>query len=343
MITVHSPSHRQHHGKSVLFGGELVPCHEAPIRADAILDHIAAIGLGPVLPPLDLGGTTIARIHSPAYLRFLETIWADWTAAGNSCDALPFGVPTRGMRQDRVPDCVHGRLGYFSFDACAPINAGTWVAAWISAQTALTAQRLLHQGEQAAFALCRPPGHHAGPDYCGGFCFLNNAAIAAQGLLESGARRVALLDVDFHHGNGTQTIFYGRDDVLFLSIHGDPASTYPYFLGHVDETGTGRGEGYNINLPLPPGAPATAWFSALEAALIRIERYRPDAIVISLGVDAFEDDPISSFRLTSDDFRVLGRHLARLHRPTLFVMEGGYALEAIGRNVGNVLTGFEQG
>src|SRR5690606_12462922 len=159
------------------------------------------------------------------------------------------------------------------------------------------AQRLVSDGERAAFALSRPPGHHAGPDFLGGYCFVNNAAVAAQAFRDDGAERVVVLDVDYHHGNGTQTIFYDRADVMFLSIHGDPRTEYPFFLGHADETGQGAGLGYNVNYPLPPGSSNEVWFDALADAVRRIDEYRPDALVISLGVDTFVDDPISSFRL----------------------------------------------
>jgi acetoin utilization deacetylase AcuC-like enzyme len=177
----------------------------------------------------------------------------------------------------------------------------------------------------------------------GGYCFLNNAAIAAQAFLDGGAHRVAILDVDFHHGNGTQEIFYSRQDVLFLSLHGDPLDAFPFFLGGADETGAGAGEGYNVNYPLPDGTAFDQWSAALEDACRRIGRYRPDALVVSLGVDTFKDDPISTFKLESEDFRRYGARIAGMGLPTLFVMEGGYAVAAIGVNTVNVLTGFEGG
>jgi acetoin utilization deacetylase AcuC-like enzyme len=192
----------------------------------------------------------------------------------------------------------------------------------------------------AAFALCRPPGHHAARDLYGGYCFLNNAAIAAQAFLDDGAARVALLDVDFHHGNGTQDIFYERDDVLFLSLHGQPEDAFPHFLGYADETGAGRGEGFNANYPMPPGTPYAVWGDALEHACRRIVDYAPDVLVVSLGVDTFENDPISFFKLTSEDFSRYGERIGQLRLPTLFVMEGGYAVSEIGINTVNVLDAF---
>ena len=210
-----------------------------------------------------------------------------------------------------------------------------------SANVALTGQALVAGGKRAAFALCRPPGHHAAADVYGGFCFLNNAAIAAQAWRDDGAGKVAILDVDYHHGNGTQSIFYKRADVFFASLHGRPAQEFPFFLGYEDETGTGAGEGCNRNYPLPWGSGWAPWRDALEDSCRRIEAYTPDALVISLGVDTFKDDPISRFTLESANYLELGARIAALGRPTLFVMEGGYAVEEIGVNAVNVLTGFE--
>ncbi len=210
-----------------------------------------------------------------------------------------------------------------------------------SAQVALTAQEHMRQGARSAFALCRPPGHHAGGDFMGGYCFLNNAAIATQAFLDQGARRVAILDVDYHHGNGTQDIFYRRDDVLFASIHGDPRVEYPYFLGYADERGEGAGEGCNHNYPLAHGSGWDLWSAALDDACVRIAGYAPDALVISLGVDTYKEDPISQFKLDSPDYLRMGERIARLGLPTLFIMEGGYAVEAIGINAVNVLQGYE--
>jgi acetoin utilization deacetylase AcuC-like enzyme len=196
-------------------------------------------------------------------------------------------------------------------------------------------------GDRSAYALCRPPGHHAGRAVFGGYCFLNNAALAAQHLLDDGARRVAVLDIDYHHGNGTQDIFYRRADVLFASIHADPRTEYPFYLGHADETGDGAGEGFNLNLPLAAGATSAQWFAALETACIRIAGFGADALVVSLGVDTFAGDPLSRFALQSADFLRIGERIAHLGLPTAFVFEGGYSVAEIGINVVNVLEGFE--
>jgi acetoin utilization deacetylase AcuC-like enzyme len=188
--------------------------------------------------------------------------------------------------------------------------------------------------------LSRPPGHHAGPDFLGGYCFINNAALAAQAFRDGGAARVAVLDVDYHHGNGTQAIFYERDDVLTVSIHGDPRTEYPFFLGHADERGAGIGTGFNLNLPLPRGTGFTRWHEALEQGLNAVRDYGAQALVVSLGVDTFEGDPISGFKLRSADYLQVGKDIAGAKLPTVFVFEGGYAVEEVGINTVNVLEGF---
>jgi acetoin utilization deacetylase AcuC-like enzyme len=196
-------------------------------------------------------------------------------------------------------------------------------------------------GARAAFSLCRPPGHHAATDYMGGYCYVNNAAVAAQWFRDAGATRAAILDVDYHHGNGTQAIFDARADVLVANIHGDPRLEYPFFLGYADERGSGSGEGFNLNYPLPHGTAFPEWFAALEDACTKIANYDPDVVVVSLGVDTFKDDPISQFKLESPDYLRIGKRIARLGKPTHFVMEGGYAVDPIGLNAVNVLEGFE--
>jgi acetoin utilization deacetylase AcuC-like enzyme len=198
------------------------------------------------------------------------------------------------------------------------------------------------QGERAAFALTRPPGHHAGMDFFGGYCFLNNAALAVQALRDAGLQRVAVLDVDYHHGNGTQAIFYDRADVFFASVHGDPHTEYPYFLGYTDERGAGPGEGCNLNLPLARGSGFGVWRDALAQGLMAIAGFKADALVVSLGVDTFAGDPISGFGLRSADYLAIGEDIAAAGLPTVFVFEGGYAVAEVGINTVNVLDGFRQ-
>ena len=241
------------------------------------------------------------------------------------------------------PETIDGKLGHFSFDAGCCLVAGSWDAIAASADVALTGVDLVAGGETSAFALCRPPGHHAHAGTMGGYCYINNAAVAVQAFLDKGARRAAVLDVDYHHGNGTQSIFYERADVMVCNIHGDPMQEYPYFLGHADERGAGDGEGFNANYPLRWGTDFAAWTEALEAASGEVTRYAPDVLVVSLGVDTYKDDPISQFRLDSPDYLRIGARIAAIGLPTLFVMEGGYAVEAIGVNVANTLEGFLAG
>lgn len=341
--TVYSEDHRLQDGKSELIDGELKPCFEMPRRAEMILDRVKAVGLGAVVPPRDHGTAPLERVHTRPFLRFLESAWDRWVVEHGAYDALPLCWPVRSLRRDRPPESIDGLLSFYGFDAGTPITAGTWRAAYSSAQVALTGQRLVTEGAPVAFSLCRPPGHHAAADVYGGYCFLNNAAIAAQAFRDAGAGRVAVLDVDYHHGNGTQAIFEDRDDVLFVSIHADPLQEFPFFLGHADERGTGAGEGHTLNLPLRWGAGWDAWSEALEAGCRAIAGHGSEVVVVSLGTDTFKDDPISQFRLDSPDFQKIGARIRALGLPTLFVMEGGYAVEAIGVNAVNVLTGFQDG
>ena len=340
MLTYYSDDHHLHHGKCELIDGQLMPCFEKPQRADHILARVKNRHLGDVRAPKDFGLAPIERIHSKAYLDFFQGAWARWQAQGGQGDLLPFTWPARTLRR-MIPNDLHGQLGYYSFDGGAPITAGTWQAAYSAAQVALSAQREIANGARGAFALCRPPGHHAAGDLMGGYCYLNNAAIAAQAFLDQGRSKVAILDVDYHHGNGTQDIFYRRGDVLFASIHGDPAEEFPFFLGYADEHGEGAGEGCNHNYPLPMGSSWEVWNQALEQACRRIAEYGAEVLVVSLGVDTYMEDPISQFKLDSPDYLAMGRRIAALGLPTLFVMEGGYAVEAIGVNAVNVLEGFE--
>ena len=340
MKTVFSPLHHRHTATTELDGGILVTPYEKPSRAETILSRVIHQKLGDVIEPDQFGLDPILRVHSANYVDFLEHCWSDWTAAGKPGEAIPAIWAGRGMRH-REPKDIDGRLGYFSFSAETSITEGTWDAAFASAQVALTAQKLVANGDRAAFALCRPPGHHAAADVYGGYCFFNNAAISAQAFLDQGAKRVAILDVDFHHGNGAQSIFYNRDDVLTISLHGDPDHAFPHFLGFEEETGEGAGEGYNLNIPYPPNTPFSLWQQGLERACREIDQYAPDAVIVALGVDTFEDDPISFFKLTSSDYLTMGQRISQLNLPTLFTMEGGYDVDAIGINAVNVLEGFE--
>ena len=344
MLTFYNEHHAQHRGKFEMFRGQQVPCFEKPERADMVLAEFERRGLGQIVTPHGVALSSLERIHTPRYLHFLRSAWSEWTAldpANAERDAFPSVWPIRGMRADLEPDNFAARMGLYSMDSGTPLTAGTWMAAKAGADCAINAAHALRLGQRSAFALTRPPGHHAGADYFGGYCFLNNAALAAQHLLDDGLQRVAILDIDYHHGNGTQDIFYQRGDVLFVSIHADPRSEYPFYLGHADETGAGAGIGCNLNLPLPAGTGAAAWMLALESACIKLAGYGPEALVVSLGVDTFAGDPLSHFTLQSADFLRIGERIAQLGLPTAFVFEGGYAVGEIGINAVNVLEGFE--
>ncbi len=342
MKIIYSEDHKLHHGAKELNRGEMVPLFETPSRAEMIVKRLKDTGFGEIVAPRRFGDAAIHAVHAKDYVQFLESAWSEWVEEeGDGQFAIAWVFPCRGLRQT-APESIHGKLGYYAFDVAIPIVEGTWQAVRTAADVALTGYDLLNGGEQAAFSLCRPPGHHAMRDLGGGYCYLNNAAIAAQALRDAGARGVAVLDLDYHHGNGTQGIFYTRCDVLFVSLHGDPRSEFPYYLGYFDETGEGAGQGFNLNLPMPAGTAWEHYSAALNTALVRIREFGPDALVVSLGVDTFKDDPISLFRLENDDYLRMGEAIAGLNTPTLFVMEGGYAVEEIGVNAVNVLTGFEQ-
>ena len=349
MIVFHNPLHHLHQGRHEMFRGRLVPCHETAQRLDHVLAELRHRSFELRHPPdgdafaIDLNAA-LAQVHTPRYLHFIEHAWAEWLAldpAHAELDALPSVWPAPGMRRDLLPENFSARMGLFSFDAGTPLTAGSWVAARSGAACALAAARAVAQGQaRSAFALSRPPGHHAGPDFFGGYCFLNNTALAAQALRNGGAQRVAVLDIDYHHGNGTQAIFYDRSDVLTVSIHGDPRTEYPFFLGHADERGIGAGEGFNLNLPLPRDTGFALWREALHTALAAVRAFGADALVVALGVDTFEGDPISGFRLCSADYLTLGQDIAAAMLPTVLVFEGGYAVEAVGVNTVNVLEGL---
>jgi acetoin utilization deacetylase AcuC-like enzyme len=339
MKAIYSPEHYKRQPVSELDGGQLVTPYEKAERAEMVRDHVGRSKTVEWVAPKDFGLQPILRIHDEGYIRFLQSCWTDWKAMGKAGEAIPAVWPARRMRQV-IPKDIDARLGYYSFAAETSISEGTWEAAYASAQVALTAAEIVNKGE-AAFGLCRPPGHHAASDYFGGYCFINNAAVCAQYFLDSGSQKVAILDVDFHHGNGTQEIFYHRSDVHYYSLHGDPSLVFPHFLGYEDELGEGEGVGCNRNWVYGEGTSFTQWSEGLKEALHTIKVTGVDQLIVSLGVDTFEHDPISFFKLTHDDYTTLGELIAAIKIPPLFLLEGGYAVEDIGVNVANVLAGFE--
>jgi acetoin utilization deacetylase AcuC-like enzyme len=341
MRIIHSEDHRLHFPQAELSGGQFVTPFERPSRVEYVLNRLKERRLTEIGAPEAVDMGPIRALLDPEYLAFLETAWNDWKAEGMAGEIIAANVPARGMHLDRIPTNIDGKVGYYCHASETAMTAGTWAAALASVSCAQTAQRIVAAGADAAFALCRPPGHHATADQYGGYCFINNAAVVAQMFRDSGAARVAILDIDFHHGNGTQNLFYDRADVLFASLHGAPQEAYPYFLGYADETGVGAGEGMNLNYPMSAGTGYGAWSGALDDAITKIRAWGAEAVVVSLGVDAFKDDPISFFRLESDDFTNAGRRIGAMRLPTVFCMEGGYAIEAVGINTVNVLEGFK--
>ena len=342
MKTIYSKNHILRNSKTELYGGKLVKPFERPERMEFIINEIETRKLGPVLEPTKTNTDIIFKVHDRKYVEFLNVAWEEWLKLGLGGEAIPTVWPSRSMNSKIIPNFIEGKLGYYALANETSISAGSTKGAYEAVKVVLTAAEMLEQ-EKSLFALCRPPGHHASKDQYGGYCFFNNVAIAAESLKDKGAEKIFILDIDFHHGNGTQDIFYDRSDIFFASLHGDPKEAFPHFLGHANEIGEGQGEGFNINYPMQPGTPYDVWTKNLDDAISKIKTFNPDALLISLGVDTYEKDPISFFKLKSDDFFDVGRKIASINLPTLFVMEGGYAIKEIGLNTVNTLKGFENG
>lgn len=341
MKTVYSEDHKLHHGLLDPRGDAWHESSECPARAINVADAIRQQGFGELIEPQVFSEEKYLRLHAPDYVDFLKTVWGEWVASGETAsNARPDTFVGAGMRYADT-ESVIGRLGRYSFDSTSPFVAGSWQAIRASANVALTGAELVKGRDRFAFAACRPPGHHASAQSCGGYCYLNNNALAAQSLLDGGATRVAILDVDYHHGNGTQSIFYKCNDVLTISLHADPSVEYPYFSGYTDETGEGQGCGFNVNYPLPFGTAWNSYAEALSFALGEVQRFSPDALVVALGLDTFAGDPTTHFEIASDDFTRMGEAIGSLGLTTLVVLEGGYAADQIGQNTLNFLTGLE--
>lgn len=336
MKIAYSAAHAAHDPSFFLVRGQRRDSAEQPARADILLAAAKSAGHD-IFAPRDFGLGPVAAIHSPEYLDFLRTAQREWMKLdGAAAEVIPNVHPAR--RHASYPRSIVGRAGWHQVDTACPIGPGTWDGALAATQVALTAAQFILDGDWIAYALCRPPGHHAYADMAGGFCFLNNTAIAAQHLRQR-HQRVAILDVDVHHGNGTQGIFYGRPDVLTVSIHADPLDYYPYFWGHAHERGEGAGEGFNLNLPLPMGTGDDVWLATAERALERIRAFAPGALVVALGLDASESDPLQGLRITTAGFGRMAALIASLRLPTLLVQEGGYLGPELGENLAAFLDG----
>jgi acetoin utilization deacetylase AcuC-like enzyme len=333
-----SDRHRLHDPEHEIEASGLQPPFEHPGRAEAIRAALAADGGFAIAEPPSAGVAPIAAVHDAGLLRFLESAWGDYQRDVRAVhDVVPdvFALPglRAGIGEMVEPATVGARLGWWCFETTTPLTAGTYEAARAAVDCALAATDAVLAGDRVAYGLCRPPGHHAATSLYGGYCFFNNAAIAASHAVAAAGTRVAVLDVDYHHGNGTQQIFYQRADVAFVSLHGDPARAYPYHTGFADEIGAGRGRGSTHNVPLAAGTDDDFYLAALEAALEVVDAFDPSLVVVSLGVDTFIGDPMCDLAVTTEGFARCGRAVAALGRPLVVVQEGGYADDSLGANV----------
>jgi acetoin utilization deacetylase AcuC-like enzyme len=335
--------HKLHATDQVHHEGYPLAMDEVPARAEIILRAIEATQLGVVTAPADHGLEPISAVHPADFLGFLQNAYAESARRPKDSRLFPDTFATR--HTGRKPATFPGLKGYYAFDPYSPILAGTWDAAYWSAQCALSAAHAVQAGEQVVYALCRPPGHHAAADLYGGYCYLNNAAIAARYLQNNstgnGQRAaVAILDIDYHHGNGTQAIFYADPSVLFCSLHADPDSEYPYYWGRTDERGEGAGAGYTYNWPLTPGTDDKTYLTVLGEAVTTIQTFAPQFLIVSAGFDIFAGDPVGGFTLTTAGIHQIGLQLAALDTPTVIIQEGGYLQEHLGENAVAFLQAF---
>jgi len=353
MKIYYSETHRRHNPPFEVFdGGQRVPYLETPDRMDKILTSLGKTDWADITEPANFGLDPILAVHDPGYINFLATAWDEWAAGQTVSKPMPDNpilLPATFAlrRRPHKPASLLGRAGYYMMDLSACIVKGTYEAALASANCALSGANFIAGNPintstnrtSTAFALCRPPGHHAGKDYAAGYCFINNAAVAANWLSKKG--RVALLDIDYHACNGTQDIFYDRSDVLTISIHGDPDYEYPYYAGYVDETGLGDGLNFHYNFPLPSGVDDSAYVTTLEKALDIIFGFSPKFLVVSVGMDIYKNDPLGKFNISTNGIRGIGKHILKLRLPTLAVMEGGYDNQILGRNIVAFLTSLD--
>ncbi len=339
MKAFYAEEQKRHNPKAFLSSGAPQPNPEQPERVERLLAGARAAGCV-IERPRDYGLSPIAAVHTPEYLDFLEHIYPRWRRIGGASEeVIPNIHPI--ARGGSYPASAVGQAGYHMADTSCPISAETWESSLWSAWSAVAAAEAVMSGAPAVYALCRPPGHHAFADVAGGFCFINNSAVAAQHLRRYAAR-VAIIDVDLHHGNGTQGIFYARPDVLTVSIHADPVRFYPFFWGHADERGKGPGLGYNLNLPLPRKTGDDGFLAALDVGLRRVRYFAPDAIVVALGLDAFEGDPFGGLSVSTSGFARIAEAIAALKLPTVIIQEGGYLCDELGPNLTSFLGGFER-
>jgi acetoin utilization deacetylase AcuC-like enzyme len=343
---VYSAEHLRHEPGHEYVDGRAIASFEVPERAESIRRALSEDAAFAIEAPIEHGTAPITAIHDPAMVAYLESAWAGWVAAGERAeeilpDTFPLPAYHETMPPVRATRSPRGAAGSWVFDAASPIVEGTYGAARSAVDVALTAVDLVVDGERFAYGLCRPPGHHAGRSMMGGYCYFNNAAIAADQLARRSEGRVAILDVDYHHGNGTQQLFYERGDVLYVSLHGDPDRAYPYFSGFEEETGSGAGAGATLNLPLPERCPDDRYLGALDRGLEEVAAFAPGTLVVSLGIDTYHLDPICDLAISTGAYEEVGRRVGALTLPTVVLQEGGYHVGDLGENVRTWLRGLE--
>jgi acetoin utilization deacetylase AcuC-like enzyme len=334
-----SPTQKAHRPSQFLVAGRFRPNPDVPERTERFLAGISDRG-HEIAEPEDFGMRYVSSVHAPSYIDFLSTAYSKWSALPNAAEEVVPNVHPR-VAGKAYPRSIVGQAGYHLSDLACPINEHTWESSLWGAHSATAAALAVRDGGLGfAYAMCRPPGHHAGPDFAGGFCYINNAAVAAE-ILRKRYDRVAIVDVDVHHGNGTQEIFYRRPDVLTVSLHGDPGEFYPFFWGYADERGQDEGLGRNANFPLPRHTADEAYLNTLRTALTEIRSFRAEALVVSLGLDSFERDPLAFLKITTEGFARIAHAVSALRLPTVLVQEGGYMCDELGRNLASFLGGFE--
>jgi acetoin utilization deacetylase AcuC-like enzyme len=348
---VYTDRHRGHDVRTETFLGKSIPAHEIVARAELIRAALLADGGFELVGPTEHGAEPILAVHDAGLLHFLEQAWNEHRRQRPEGEALIADTyPSRAMFEGmseaalgglREPEAIGGRAGWWGLDTGNPIVAGTYDAARGAVDVALTVVDLVLDSAPMAYGLCRPPGHHAARSMAAGYCFFNNAAIAAEAIVRQSGAPVAILDLDFHHGNGTQQIFWRRGDVRYVSLHGDPRRIYPFFLGHADELGEGQGSGANLNVPLPVGTDDEAYLAAVDRALAWIADGPDGVVVLSLGFDTYRDDPICDFALTTPVYAEIGSRVAALGRRLVILQEGGYHLPSLGANAVGWLAGAE--
>lgn len=346
MKVVFSADHRLQNPRSEIHLGTPIPTFERAARAENIRSELMKDSRFLFVDPFEHGRHPIERVHRAGMVDFLERAWIDMHDETDRDEFVPEVMLHAGLRENMPsvspPRSASSAFGYWCYETATPIVSGTYRAARASVDVALTAGDIVLAGERSAYALCRPPGHHAARAVFGGFCYFNNAAIVADHLVRATGSKVAILDVDYHHGNGTQHIFYERDDVFFTSLHGDPTRAYPWFTGFPDETGAGRGKNTNYNVPLPAETSDETYLRRLDDACSKITRFGADILVVSLGVDTFWNDPISDFSLTTEGYAKCAELVRDSGLPMVVVQEGGYDIDAIGVNVRSWLTPLVQ-